>query len=67
MKYPFEKKKRRINKRTIEIDKYKTFRNLFVIIPKTINIGNATKIYLGSAEKVPVEAGIKTASKENNM
>ncbi len=67
MKYPFEKKNRRRNKSIIEIDKYKTFNNLFVIIPKTISIGNATRIYRGSAENVPVEAGIRTASTENKM
>ena len=54
-------------KRTIEIEKYRVFSSLFENSPITINIGNATKIYLGSAEKVPVEAGIKTASKENNI
>ena len=50
----------------MQTKKYINFKNLFVRRPKAINIGNATKIYRGRAENVPDEAGIKTASRENN-
>lgn len=58
---------KRINNKIKLITVYRIFVTLFFIKAKAIKIGNSTKEYLGSPEKVPLEIGIKKQIKANKI